>query len=198
MVSVQFIIFSCSITLGENQCCLPISHSHYSLGTDLGLSAFQISVVANFKMREGLILILEVLLPKLPLSLAEGVCCSLPFPPNGSTLKGVVFCLQPLWRCEGRVCAVNGRVAALGWFVRRYGAALVAVEASGCPIPPVDSCVWGLLPPGSEEHPGCCPGGRTSLSHGPRHFPGRAVVDLKSHALLGKPLLLIQAENHFY
>lgn len=27
------------------------------------------------------------------------------------------------------------------------------VGAPGCPTPPVDSCVWGLLPPGSEELP---------------------------------------------
>lgn len=65
MVSVQFIIFSCSLTLGENQFCLPVSCLHYSLETDLSLSAFQVTVAVNFKMREGLILILEVLLPKL-------------------------------------------------------------------------------------------------------------------------------------
>lgn len=65
MVSVQFIIFSCSVTRAENQFCLPVSCSHYSLETDLSLSAFQITVVSNFKMREGLILILEELLPKL-------------------------------------------------------------------------------------------------------------------------------------
>lgn len=65
MVSVQFIIFSCSITLGGNQFCLPISCLHYSLGTDLCLSAFHITVVANFKMREGLELISEVVFPKL-------------------------------------------------------------------------------------------------------------------------------------
>lgn len=65
MISVPFIIFSCSVTLRENQFCLPINCLHYSLETDLGLSAFRITVVANFKMREGLIMILEVLLPKL-------------------------------------------------------------------------------------------------------------------------------------
>lgn len=65
MVSVQFIIFSCSITLGGNQFCLPISCLHYSLGTDLGLSAFHITVVANFKMKEGLIIISEMMFPKL-------------------------------------------------------------------------------------------------------------------------------------
>lgn len=65
MVSVQFIIFPCSIAVGENQFCLPISCSDYSLETDLGLFAFQITVAANFKMREHLMVILEVLLPKL-------------------------------------------------------------------------------------------------------------------------------------